>query len=130
MDSAAGEIVVYPKGGTISVQSGIASGLSTTCRTATGYGVSEIMLTNPGSGYVTAPKVTITGGSGSGATAYAVLNKDRTLEKIVVTCRGEGYAAGDSVTVTISSATGSGAAATATLASNAGGVLRKTGDGA
>ena len=123
-------IVVYPKGGTISVQSGIASGLSTTCRTATGYGVSEIMLTNPGSGYVTAPKVTITGGSGSGATAYAVLNKDRTLEKIVVTCRGEGYAAGDSVTVTISSATGSGAAATATLASNAGGVLRKTGDGA
>lgn len=130
LDSAAGEVVVYPKGGTISVQSGIASGLSTTCRTATGYGVSEITLTNPGSGYVTAPKVTITGGSGSGATAYAVLNKDRTLEKIVVTCRGEGYAAGDSVTVTISSATGSGAAATATLASNAGGVLRKTGDGA
>ena len=46
---------------------------------------------------MTAPKVTISGGSGSGATAYAVLNKDRTLEKIVVTCRGEDYAAGDSV---------------------------------
>ena len=126
----AGEIVVYPKGGTISVQSGITSTISTPCRTATGYGVSEITLTNPGSGYVTAPKVTITGGSGSGATAYAILNKDRTLEKIVVTCRGEGYASNDSVTVTISSATGSGATATATLASNAGGVLRKAGDGA
>ena len=130
LGSDAGEIVVYPKGGTISVQSGLNSTISTPCRTATGYGVSEITLTNPGSGYVTAPKVTITGGSGSGATAYAILNKDRTLEKIVVTCRGEGYAAGDSVTVTISSATGSGATATATLASNAGGVLRKTGDGA
>ena len=98
-------------------------------RAATGYGVSEITLTNPGSGYVTAPEVKITGGSGSGATAYAVLNKDRTLEKIVVTCRGEDYAANDSVVVTISSATGSGAAASATLASNAGGVLRKTGAG-
>ena len=127
---AAGEIVVYPKGGSISVPSGLTSAISTSFRKATGYGISEITLTNPGSGYVTAPKVTITGGSGSGATAYAILNKDRTLEKIVVTCRGEGYAANDSVAVTISSATGSGAAATATLASNAGGVLRKTGAGA
>ena len=130
LDSAAGEIVVYPKGGSISVQSGITSTITTPCRTATGYGVSEITLTNPGSGYVTAPKVTISGGSGTGATAYAIMNKDRTINRIVVTCRGEGYAAGDSVTVTISSATGSGAAATATLASNAGGVLCKTGAGA
>lgn len=126
-----GDKVVYPGGGAIEVPSGITANVTaSTMRKAAGYGVSEITLTNPGSGYVTAPKVTITGGVGSNATAYAILNKDRTLEKIVVTCRGEGYAAGDSVTVTISSATGSGAAATATLASNAGGVLRKTGAGA
>ena len=122
--------VVYPGGANIEVPSGTTAAVSATFRRATGYGVSAITLTNPGSGYVTAPKVTITGGVGSNATAYAVLNKDRTLEKIVVTCRGEGYAAGDSVTVTISSTTGDGAAATATLAPNAGGVIRKTGDGA
>ena len=129
LDSSAGNVVVYPGGAMVDVPSEVFASSSATFRQAQGYGVSEITLTNPGSGYVTAPKVTIAGGVGSNATAYAVLNKDRTLEKIVVTCRGEGYAANDSVTVTISSATGSGAAATATLASNEGGILRKTGDG-
>lgn len=122
--------IVYPGGVTIEVPNSVGSQNSAPFRAAEGYGVSEITLTNPGSGYVTAPEVKITGGVGSNATAYAVLNKDRTLEKVVVTCRGEGYAADDAVKVDILSATGSGAAATATLASNAGGVIRKTGGGA
>ncbi|MBR3085271.1 MAG: hypothetical protein IKH04_02600 [Kiritimatiellae bacterium] len=129
LGTAAGDISIYPGGGTIEVPSGITANVSATFRKATGWGVSEITLTSPGSGYVTAPKVTISGGSGSGATAYAILNKDMTLERIAVTCRGEGYAEGDAVTVTIASGTGSGAAATATLAPNDGGVLRKTGAG-
>ena len=122
--------IVYPGGATIEVPSGVGASLSCSFRAAEGYGVSDITLTSAGSGYVTAPEVTITGGVGSNATAYAVLNKDRTLEKIVVTCRGEGYAANDEVAVTIVSETGSGAAATATLAPNVGGVIRKTGAGA
>lgn len=120
--------VVFPGGATIDID-GVEASVSASPRAAAGWGVSEIRLTNPGSGYVTAPKVEITGGSGAGVTAYAVLRKDRTLEKIVVTCRGEGYSEGDAVEVAISSATGSGAAATATLAPNAGGTVRKTGSG-
>lgn len=122
--------IVYPGGAVIEMPSGVGASISATFRNAEGYGVSDITLTSAGSGYVTAPEVTITGGVGSNATAYAVLNKDRTLEKIVVTCRGEGYAENDVVTVTIASVTGDGAAATATLAPNAGGVIRKTGAGA
>ena len=122
--------IVYPGGAIIEVPFGVSATSSATFRKAEGYGVSDITLTSAGSGYVTAPEVKITGGVGSNATAYAVLNKDRTLEKIVVTCRGEGYAANDEVAVTIVSETGSGAAATATLAPNAGGIIRKTGSGA
>ena len=124
-----GEKIVYPGGGTIETPYGVIATNTSSFRAAEGYGVSGITLSHAGSGYVTAPEVKITGGSGSNATAYAVLNKDRTLEKIVVTCRGEGYAAGDTVTVDIVSATGSGASATATLAPNAGGVIRKAGKG-
>ena len=120
--------VVYPGGGTIHVASS-RNEVSLPFRTAKGYGVKSIELTSAGSGYVTAPCVTITGGSGSNATAYAVLKKDRTLEKIVVTCRGEGYAENDQLTVTLDSTTGSGAAATVTLGENGTGTLHKTGAG-
>lgn len=119
---------VYPKGGTIEVKTS-RSDINSALRLATGYGVGAITLTNPGSGYVTAPEITISGGSGSGATAYAVMNKDRTIEKVVVTCRGEGYAENDTLTVAFASTTGSGAAATVTLAANGTGALRKTGAG-
>lgn len=128
--SSTGEKIVYPGGGIIEVPSGLTADVTDkTMRKAKGYGVKEITLVNPGSGYVTAPEVKFEGGRGSGASAYAVMNKDRTIKRIVVTCRGEGYAADDSVTVTIVSATGSGAEATAMLASNDGGIIRKVGAG-
>ena len=120
--------VVYPGGGTIHVASS-KNRIPLPFCAAKGYGVKSVELTSAGSGYVTAPCVTITGGSGSNATAYAVLNKDRTLEKIVVTCRGEGYAENDQLTVTLDSTTGSGAAATVTLGENGTGTLHKTGAG-
>lgn len=52
-------------------------------------GISSVSVTNPGTGYLTAPTVTITG-DGTGATAEAVV-VNGSIEKIVVTNRGTDY---------------------------------------
>jgi hypothetical protein len=52
-------------------------------------GISDIIITNPGSGYVTPPTVTITG-DGSGATAVAKIVNGR-VESIDITNRGVNY---------------------------------------
>ena len=89
-------------------------------RTAKGYGVASLTVTAGGSKYWVPPMVTISGGSGSNATAVACLDYDTgSVTGLVVTCSGEGYAADDVLTVAIanpSGTRGSGAAATASLA--------------
>ena len=113
------ETVIYPGGGMLLHEK---QGLDVyeSFRSAKGYGVASIILTNPGVGYIVPPRVVISGGSGSNATAVAILNRDRTLARIEVTCRGEGYQADDTLTVSFitENAEGSGAAATVTLAEN------------
>ena len=68
------------------------------------------------SSYPTDPVVTISGGSGSGATATAVLSGN-SVAGIEVNNGGSGYTSAP--TVTITSGTGSGATATATVTDNA-----------
>ena len=126
-------IVVYGKGGTLDTTSTtIPTDIS--FRTAKGYGLGRVTLSNPGSGYGAAPRVSITGGSGSNATAVAVMTKTGTVERVVVTCAGEGYAETDVLTVAfIVPATGvgygSGAAASAVLTENTPGTFTKVGAG-
>lgn len=110
-----GRTVFYPGGGTIEANS---TTKSLSFRSAGGYGVGAITLDSPGSGYAAAPRVTITGGSGSNATAIAIVNRVGAVERLVLTCRGEGYAADDALTVTFASKSGSGASASVTLAEN------------
>ena len=52
--------------------------------------LSSITVTNPGSGYSTAPAVVITGGGGSGATAEASVKNGR-IDNIIVKDPGAGY---------------------------------------
>lgn len=72
-----------------------------------------IVITNAGTKYLAPPLVTISGGSGVGATAVAtVTNQSVTL--ITVTNPGTGYVVGDVITVTIAAPGGGGVTATAT----------------
>lgn len=77
-------------------------------------GVASIAVGNGGTGYTSAPTVTLTGGGGTGATAEAVINSATgAVSGIVVTNPGVGYATPP--TVAFSGGGGSGATATATV---------------
>ncbi|AGZ34630.1 hypothetical protein PVLB_09160 [Pseudomonas sp. VLB120] len=71
-----------------------------------------ITVTSGGSGYTSAPTVTLTGGGGSGATAVAVLEDDEVVA-INITNPGTGYTSAP--TVGFTGGAGSGAAATAAV---------------
>lgn len=74
--------------------------------------ISAITVTAGGSGYTSAPTVTISGGGGSGATAVATITGG-VVTSIAVTAGGSGYTSAP--TVTISGGGGTGATATAGL---------------
>ena len=73
-------------------------------------GVSSIEVTNPGTGYLTAPTVTITG-DGTGATALATI-VNGTIQSITVTNRGIDYTR---AIITISGGSGFGGEASAII---------------
>ena len=60
--------------------------------------LSEIKVTDPGSGYTSIPRVVIEGGGGSGAEAEAIVKNNR-LSEIVIKNPGSGYSSEPSVTL-------------------------------
>lgn len=100
----------------------------------TGNGVTTIPVSYGGVGYVGAPYVSITGGSGTGATAVANMVDDGTgngtfkIGSITITNPGNGYSGTPTVTVTGGGGTGV-IFGTAATAANVGGGLTKTGTG-
>lgn len=77
---------------------------------ATGGTVSSITVTAPGSGYTTAPTVTLTGGGGTGATAVATVSGGAIIA-ITVTNPGTGYTSAPTVGLTGGAGTGGAAVA-------------------
>lgn len=72
-------------------------------------GISPVFtVTNGGSGYSSAPPVTISGGSGTGATAHSVISNGVVIE-VVLDTPGIGYQATDTLAVAFGTGTGSGA---------------------
>lgn len=74
----------------------------------------SIIITNPGSGYVTAPTVTITGGGGTGATATAAIENGAVVS--VTVTPGVGYTSAPAVAFSAPPAGGTTATGTANLA--------------
>ncbi len=100
----------------------------------TGSGVTSLSLGPPGSGYIGAPYVEITGGGGTGATGYATVDLDPAsgtfgqVTSVVLTNPGVGYTS--TPTVTLLGGGGTGASATAAgIAANTSGSLTKIGTG-
>lgn len=83
-------------------------------------GVTAISVDTAGTGYTSAPTVTITG-DGTGATATATLDGSGGIASVTVTSPGYGYTAPP--TVAFTGGEGSGAAATATVGSTANAVV-------
>lgn len=81
-------------------------------------GVTAITIGNGGSGYTTAPTVTLTGGGGSGATAEATV-VGGVITKITVTNSGMGYTSAPTVAITGGNGTGATATASVGVAANA-----------
>ncbi len=95
-----------------SVSIGAAPAGGTTATATAVMKVGSAAVTSGGTGYTSAPTVTISGGGGSGATATATLN-NTTVSFITITNGGTGYTS--QPTVTITGGGGSGATAVAFL---------------
>lgn len=81
----------------------------------TGGGVTGAIVTAGGSGYTSAPSVSVTGGGGTGATATATVNGG-VVSQVQMTNIGTGYTSAP--TIGFTGGGGSAAAATATILNN------------
>ncbi len=100
---------VYAGGAVIELGTGVGRSLDVPLTPAIGAGVAVIPLTAGGSGYIAPPYVSITGGGGSNATAFAHIDRATgALTAIEVTSPGQGYTS--SPTVTLIGGGGTGAA--------------------
>jgi hypothetical protein len=89
-----------------------------------GGAVASIAIRNPGSGYTTAPTVTLSAPLASGVNATAVATISNVVGAIAVAAGGSGYVFGD--TVVISGGGGSGATARVTGVSATGAITATT----
>jgi len=103
--TAASGAYIYSGGLTVDTNA-FNSTIPAALRAPTGVGVQTIAVDNPGEGYLSAPMIKITGGSGVGATAIANMVDDGTgngtfeIGSITITNPGTGYVDTDVLTLT------------------------------
>lgn len=127
-------IYLYNGGATIN-DNGTAITVSTPLLAPTGNGVTTISVTNGGSGYVGAPMVTITNGTGAPATAFANMVDDGTgngtfkIASFTVTSAGVYTVDPTAIMLRGGGPTTAASGFTISTAANSGGGLTKTGTG-
>jgi hypothetical protein len=84
------------------------SGGTTASATAviTTSSISYFNITSSGAGYAAAPKVTISGGGGNGATASASIDASGRVTSVNVVAQGTGYASASGITVSFTPSSG------------------------
>lgn len=75
------------------------AGATTGAVVRSGNSIVSIAVDNPGSGYTTRPSVIISGGGGSGARAYALIDNNGQVSQIVVVNGGSNYTSTPTVTI-------------------------------
>jgi hypothetical protein len=86
---------LYPPRITIT---GTGTGATATCQITPSF-VSGYRIDSQGSGYTNTPAVYISGGSGSGASATAVVDRDGKLTAVTVLTQGTGYSVAPTVSI-------------------------------
>ena len=127
---------VYPGGARIDT-AGFDATVNQPLVAPAGYGVSGVALASAGAGYIGAPAVLISGGSGKGATAIALVDLEADspacgqVTNILVTGAGSGYNASDTLVATLrgGGCLTSAVAGAVSLSANASGSLSKLGAG-
>jgi fibronectin-binding autotransporter adhesin len=126
---------VYGEGGTID-NNGVAVTVGQALLAPTGQKASSISAAASGfasAGYTAAPNVVITGGTGTGMTANAIVDSAGNLTGFTITNPGTGYANTDTVTVTLSGGgknTTSASTSAISFAGNTSGGMTLTGSAA
>ncbi len=116
-------------GGAIIDDNGAAIAITQPLLAPAGYGVNSIPVSSGGSGYIGAPFVSLTGGSGQGATAIARIAGGAVIS-IEITSPGSGYDVSDVLTAALVGGGGTGASlAAVALIPNISGGLTKNGSG-
>jgi len=99
--------VVYPGGAVVDTTNNASVVVNQSLLASEGLGVSFIPVAFGGAGYIGAPVVLISGGSGSGATAVATVDQNPgsvtfgQITLFTVTSPGSGYQPGDALSVTL-----------------------------
>ncbi|MCX7670888.1 MAG: hypothetical protein N2439_12540, partial [Anaerolineae bacterium] len=128
--------VIYENGGVIDSDTNVIT-ITAPIQGAVGFGLTNIAVLSGGAGYIGAPAVMISGGSGTGATAIAQVDLDPSsvtygrLTNIVITSRGSGYQPNDAVNIFLlgGGAIQPGQLGAFTFGANTAGDLTKTGMG-